>query len=114
MRGTTQPPMPIFTIGFCRTFSEKSATCPWFRPQVRHDYADLTRAMHHLDSIVANLRSLEFAAFDALLFDNPQLRQAVLERVQHILQLGKFAGAVALGYRSVNRLRCGCDGLDQP
>jgi hypothetical protein len=39
---TTQPPMPIFTIGFCGTFSQKSAACPWFRPQLRHDYVDLT------------------------------------------------------------------------
>ena len=96
--------MPIFTIGFCGTFSEKSATCPWLRPKVRHDYVDLTGAMHGPDSIVANLRSLEFATFDVLVFDNPQLQQAALKFVQHILQLGEFAGAVASGYRSVNRL----------
>ena len=105
MRGTTQPPLPIFTIGFCGTFSEKSAACPWSRPKERRDYVDLTGAMHRLDSIVANLRSLEFAAFDTLVFGNPQLRQAVLERMQHILQLGEFAGAVASGYRCVNRFR---------
>jgi hypothetical protein len=105
MRGTTQPPMPIFTIGFCGTFSEKSTACPWFRPEVGHDYVDLTGAMHGLDSIIANLRSLEFAAFGALVFGNPQLRQAVLECMQHILQLGKLADAVASGYRGVNRFR---------
>ena len=103
MRGTIQPPMPIFTIGFRGTFSEKSAACLWFRPELRHDCIDLTGAMHRLDSIVANLRSLEF---DTLLSsDTLQFRQAALELMQHILQLGEFAGAVASGYRSVNRLR---------
>ena len=102
MRGTIQPPMPIFTIGFRGTFSEKSAACPWFPLELRHDCIDLTGAMHRLDSIVANLRSLEF---DTLFFRTLQFRQAVLELMQHILQLGEFASAVASGYRSVNRLR---------
>ena len=88
MRGTIQPPMPIFTIGFPGTFSEKSAACPWFPPEPQRDCIDLTGAMHRLDSIVANLRSLEFAAFDVLVFDNPQLQQAALKFVQHILQFG--------------------------
>ena len=102
MRGTIQPPMPIFTIGFPGTFSEKSAACPWFPLELRRDCIDLTGAMHRLDSIVANLRSLDF---DTLLFRPALFRQAALEFMQHILQLGEFAGAVALGYRSVNRLR---------
>jgi hypothetical protein len=102
MRGTIQPPMPIFTIGFPGTFSEKSAACLWSRRKQRCDYIDLTGAMHRIDSIVANLRSLEF---DTLLFRTLQFRKVALELMQHILQLGEFAGAVASGYRSVNRLR---------
>jgi hypothetical protein len=102
MRGTIQPPMPIFTIGFPGTFSEKSAACPWFPPEPQRDCIDLTGAMHRLDSIVANLRSLEF---DTLRFRTPEFRQAALELMQHVLQLGEFAGAVASGYRSINRLR---------
>src|ERR1039458_495190 len=79
-----------FTIGFLGTFSEKSAACLWPRRKERCDYIDLTGAMHRIDSIVANLRSLEF---DTLLFRTLQFRQAALELMQHILQLGEFAGA---------------------
>ena len=46
----------------------------------------------------ANLRLLDFAK-------GSQLRQTCLERAEHILQLGEFAGAVAPGNRGIDGFR---------
>jgi hypothetical protein len=67
------------------------------------------QAMHPVTHHHANLRSLVGLGIAGT--GDLQSRKAVLERAQHVLQFGEFAGAINLGDSGINSFGSGRDRL---